>query len=101
MKKKLAKWIGLGFQLRKDATLLNGIPAALGLFGVALLLGLFLVKAGNTTDNRWALWAHIGAAALGLAAIIPYVWKRAKENGGGWLRFKTAYQFALALLIIL
>ena len=96
----LALAIGLAFQLRKDATLLNGIPGALGLFGIALLLGLFLVKAGNTTDNRWALWSHIGAAALGLVVMIPYVWRRAKQNGGGWLRFKTAYQFALAFLII-
>ena len=93
--------IGVAFQLRKDSTLLNGIPGALGLFGIAVLLGLFLVKAGNTTDNRWALWAHIGAAGLGLTAIIPYVWKRAKENGGGWLRFKTAYQYALAFLVLL
>jgi Tfp pilus assembly protein PilF len=97
----LALAIGLAFQLRKDSALLNGIPGALGLFGIALLLGLFLVKAGNTTDNRWALWSHIGAAGLGLAAIIPYVWRRAKENGGGWLRFKTAYQYALAFLVLL
>ena len=97
----LALAIGLAFLLRKDTTLLNGVPAALGLFGIALAFGLFLVKAGNTTDNRWALWSHIVAAGLGLAAIIPYVWKRAKENGGGWLRFKTAYQFALAFLVLL
>jgi tetratricopeptide (TPR) repeat protein len=97
----LALAIGLAFQLRKDSTLLNGIPGALGLFSIALLLGLFLVKAGNTTDNRWALWSHIIAAGLGLAAIIPYVWRRAKENGGGWLRFKTAYQYALAFLVLL
>ena len=97
----LALAIGIAFQLRKDSTLLNGIPGALGLFGIALLLGLFLVKAGNTTDNRWALWAHIAAAGLGLIVMIPYVWKRARESGGGWLRFKTAYQWALAFLVLL
>src|SRR6266853_4871656 len=97
----LALAIGLAFQLRNDATLLNGVPAALGLFGIALALGLFLVKAGNTTDNRWALWSHIGVAGLGLVAMIPYVWRRAKQNGGGWLRFRNAYQFALAFLVLL
>src|SRR3979411_2657578 len=73
----LALSIGLVFLLRKDRTLLNGIPSALGLFGIALALGLYLVKAGNTTNNRWAFWSHIGAAALGLAAMIPYVWSSA------------------------
>ena len=37
----LALAIGLGFQLRKDSTLLNGIPAALGLFAISVLLALF------------------------------------------------------------
>src|SRR6266853_664447 len=97
----LALAIGLIFLLRKDSTLLGGAPAALGLFGIALLLGLYLVKAGNITENRWAFWSHIGAAGLGLAALIPYVWRRAKESGGGWLRFKNAYQWALAFLVLL
>ena len=97
----LALGIGLIFLLRKDGGLLSDIPTAIGLFGVALLLGLFLAKAGNITENRWAFWAHIGSAALGLAALIPYVWRRATENGGGWLRFKNAYQFALAILVLL
>src|SRR3989441_3853309 len=68
----LALAIGLAVQLRKDSTLLNGVPTALGLFGVALLLGLYLVKAGNITENRWAFWSHIGVAGLGLAALLPY-----------------------------
>src|SRR6266567_4420950 len=93
--------IGLFFQLRKDSTLLNGAPAAMGLFGVSLALGLLLVKLGNTTENRWAFWAHIGAAGLGLAALIPFVWKRAQQSGGGWASFKTAYQFALVILVLL
>ena len=71
------------------------------MFGISLLIGLYIVKAGNTAPNRWAFWAHIGAASLGLAALIPFVWRRAKENGGGWAQFKTAYQFALVLLVLL
>src|SRR6266568_1198965 len=97
----LALAIGLIFLLRKDSTLVGGSPAALGLFGASLALGLLLVKIGNTTENHWAFWSHIGAAGLGLIALIPYVWRRAKESGGGWAQFKTAYQFALALLVLL
>src|SRR6185295_11903150 len=97
----LALGIGLLFLIRKDRTLLNAIPTATGLFGVALLLGLFLAKAGNITENRCAFWAHIASASFGLAALTPYVWRRARENGGGWLRFKNAYQFALVLLVVL
>src|SRR5438309_2089829 len=97
----LALAIGLVFLLRKDSTLLSGTPAAVGLFGISLLFGLYLVKAGNITENRWAFWAHISVAALGLLALIPYVWRRAKESGGGWARFKNAYQYSLALLILL
>src|SRR5438093_5100072 len=97
----LALAIGLIFQLRKDAELRSGITSALGLFGVALLLGLFLAKAGNITENRWALWSHIGSAGLGLVALIPYVRRRARQSGGGWRQFKKAYQFALILLVLL
>src|SRR3954469_16223667 len=85
----LALSIGLVFLLRKDSALRSGMMSAVGLFGVSLLLGLYLVKAGNITENRWAFWSHIAAAGLGLAAFLPYVWKRAKQSGGGWLRFKT------------
>ena len=92
---------GLIFQLRKDAELRSGITSALGLFGVALLLGLFLAKAGNITENRWAFWSHIGSAGLGLVALIPYVRRRARQSGGGWRQFKKAYQFALILLVLL
>ncbi len=93
--------IGLVFLLRKDSALRSGIPAAVGLFAIGLILALYLVKAGNTTDHRWAFWSHIAASALGLAALIPYVWKRARENGGGWAQFKTAFQYSLAFLVLL
>jgi tetratricopeptide (TPR) repeat protein len=96
----IALSIGLVFLLRRDSALRNSIAAATGLFAVALAFGLFLVAAGNVTENRWAFWAHIGAAGLGLAFLIPYVWKRA-QSGGGWAQFRTALQFALAFLILL
>src|SRR5437763_14157212 len=87
----LALSIGLVFLLRKDSTLLGGAPGALGLFGISLLLALYLVKAGNITENRWAFWAHISAAGLGLLALITHVSRRAKESGSGLPPIRTAY----------
>src|SRR5207253_4831300 len=43
----------------------------------------------------------IAAAALGLAALIPYVWRKASENRGGWLLFKNAFAVALLFLVLL
>src|SRR5437763_765423 len=43
----LALAIGLIVLLRKDSTLLNEAPSALGLFGISTLLALYIVKAGN------------------------------------------------------
>ena len=101
----LAMIIGLVFLVRKQGDLVTGMPVALGLFGVSAALALVLVKMGdltpgNITDARWAFWGHIGAAALGLAAMIPYVRRKASENGGGWLRFQKAFQVALAILVL-
>src|SRR5271155_3356257 len=62
----IALSIGLVFLMRSDSNLRNSIAAAAGLFAVALAFGLFLVVAGNVTENRWAFWAHIGTAGLGL-----------------------------------
>src|SRR5260370_41756550 len=60
----LALAIGLFFLLRKDAALRRAIPSALGLFGIALLLGLFLVKAVNSTVNRVALCSPLWLAGV-------------------------------------
>src|SRR5271167_4756329 len=75
----LALSIGLVFLLRRDSALRHSIATTVGLFAIALAFGLFLVAAGNVTENRWAFWAHIGAAGLGLAFLIPYVWQRAQS----------------------
>src|SRR5260370_7755410 len=69
----LALAIGLAFQLRKDSTLLNGIPAALGLFPISALLALFLANARHTPHNRWSLRAHINSPTLPLSALLPPV----------------------------
>jgi tetratricopeptide (TPR) repeat protein len=69
-------------------------PSAAGLFLLASALGIFLAVRGNTTPHRWALIAHVAAAAIGLAALIPFAMRGAP-------RFRTAFQASLALLVLL
>jgi Tfp pilus assembly protein PilF len=73
---------------------------AVALFGLALLAGLYLVFAGNVLAHRWALWAHVITAGLGVAALAPWVWRKARENGGEWRRFRLAFAAAVALLVL-
>ncbi|MBK9166071.1 MAG: hypothetical protein IPM24_01255 [Bryobacterales bacterium] len=97
-----AAWI----VLRKDPGLRQELLPALGCFSLALLLGAFLSagpwikSAGNVFHNRWVLWAHIGFAGLGLALMVPAVWRRARTTGGGWLQFQKGFQIALLLLVV-
>src|SRR5438270_13117047 len=100
--------LGLGVSLCIAVVILLGrtenmrhaIVTALGFFAISVVLAGYLVWAGNVTPNRWALWSHIAAAALGLAALIPYVWRKASENRGGWLLFKNAFVAALLFLVL-
>lgn len=75
------------------AVLRPRIGAASLFFVAAFLLGVFLAVAGNVTPNRWALWAHIIAASLGVATLIPYIGRRAT------LPFQRAFQIALLVLV--
>ncbi len=77
--------IALLFVLRKSG-LLRGAPAAIGFLLLAFVFGAILTYAGNVRDNAWILWTHIAAAALGVAALIPFVWKKASHEGGGWVQ---------------
>jgi len=69
-------------------------PNAAGFFLAASALGVYLAIRGNTTPHRWALSAHIFAAAIALAAVIPYAMRQAP-------RFRTPFQVSLALLVLL
>src|SRR5258708_24774439 len=57
-------------------------------FTLAAAFGLYLTIAGNTRDHHPILIAHIAAAALGLAALIPFALKQGRT-------FRTAYITAL------
>lgn len=74
--------------------LLREFPYAGGGFLAASALGIYLAIAGNTTPHRWALIAHIFAAAIGLAALIPFAMRQVP-------RFRVAFQVSLALLVLL
>ena len=72
--------------------LLRQFPVAAGFFLAASALGLFLAIRGNTLDHRWALVAHIVAAAIGLMVLIPFAMRQAPA-------FRKAFQVSLALLV--
>src|SRR5579864_4298453 len=68
-------------------------PTAGGFFLIAAALGVFLAVRGNTTSHRWALVAHIVAAAIGLAVLAPFAMQQ-RSN------FRKAFQFSIALLVL-
>src|SRR5260370_32636715 len=74
--------------------MLRQFPPAAGFFLAAAALGVYLAARGNTTDQRWALVAHIVAAAVGLAVLVPFAMRQTPP-------FRKAFQFSLALLVFL
>ncbi len=92
--------IGVFFVLQKSGLLRSG-KFALGLLLIASIFGAVLTYAGNVHNNAWVLWTHIAAALLGVAALVPFVWRQASQRGGGWLRFKKGFEVALILLVAL
>src|SRR3984885_6362058 len=92
--------VALLFVLRRSG-LLRSAPAAVAFLLLAFVLGAIPPYAVNVRDTAWILWSHIGAAALGVAALVPFVWKKASQAGGGWLRFRKGFAFALVVLVAL
>ena len=94
----LAVAVGLLLRRRKDLARELAVPAALGT--LALVSGVWLAVAGNTMQNRWLLWAHVIAAGLGVAALLPWVWRKATE-GGEQRRFGRVFLASVLLLVAL
>jgi tetratricopeptide (TPR) repeat protein len=69
------------------------------LLALATATGLFLAVWANVLQHRWALYAHVVAAALGLLAFLPWLSRRTAE-GNRWARFRQAYVGAIALLVL-
>ncbi len=86
------------FLLTRHADLRRALRFATPPFAASFALGLYLAGAGNVLENRWVLWAHIVAAALGLVGMAPFVWRSASQRG--WRRFQIAYQYSAVLLVL-
>jgi tetratricopeptide (TPR) repeat protein len=61
-----------GALLMRDRDVLRGTGASALFFAAALGFGLYLVYVGNIHEHAWVLKVHIVAAALGVAAVLPY-----------------------------
>jgi tetratricopeptide (TPR) repeat protein len=96
----------LAFVLARDSELRKSLVGPFGFFLVAVALGVFLSigpyaqGAGNLRQNRWAFWSHIVAAGFGVAMLFPWISRKARENGGGWVTFRKAFIASAALLVI-
>jgi tetratricopeptide (TPR) repeat protein len=71
---------GFFWWIATDVGIRRAIPIASILFGISTLFAAYLVRMGATFPNRWVLWAHIGTAAAGILALLPYVLRRAPLN---------------------
>lgn len=91
--------VATAFLLRRSRGLAEGVPTALGFFLVSCLAGVYLTWKGSLLELRWVLLTHVIAGALGVAALIPWVWKQAALHGGGWLQFRRGLQFAAIVLV--
>ncbi len=96
----LALAVAVGLLLRRRPELGRELAAAAALFTLSLISGIWLAVAGNTMPNRWLLWTHILSAGLAVAALIPWVWRKAAE-GEGWRRFSRVFLAAVLLLAVL
>ncbi len=96
-----ACFLGFVWLLARDRGMRSGMAKPAVLFLAAFALGAWLTGAGNTSDHRWALWSHIAVAFLGSLALLPYVIRRARVEGGGWLRFRNGFAALLAVGLVL
>src|SRR5262245_53557 len=62
-----------GALLVRDGGVRRGAGASALFFALALGFGLYLVGVGNIREHRWILHAHVIVAAIGVAAVLPYL----------------------------
>jgi tetratricopeptide (TPR) repeat protein len=86
---------------KSNPGLRSGLVSAIGLFGVAFVLGGWLTVQGNVAEQRWALYGHVAAALVGVAFLFPWAWRKARELGGGWVGFRKGLTAAAALVVLL
>jgi tetratricopeptide (TPR) repeat protein len=83
-----------------DSPVRRGTRIAAVLFTVAFGFGAYLALQGLTLDHRWALWSHITAALLGVAAIGIFV-GRSSRMSATWVTYRKAFAASLAVLVLL
>ncbi len=78
-------------------------PARVAVAALTIAVGFAaeLARRGNLLELRWVLVAHVAAAALAVAALLPLAWRLGVGGTGGARRFGAAYQAAVALLLVL
>jgi len=92
--------VAFGLLLARRPDLRSGLLPAGVLFLLALLAGVWLAWAGNVAHNRPVFWAHVVTAALGVAVLGAWLWRRRTEGGVGTPRFRQAFAAAVALLVL-
>jgi hypothetical protein len=97
----LALAVAFVLLLWRDPGLRRGLIPAAVLLLLGTAAGIWLVVAGNVTQNRGIFWAHVAAAGLGVLALVPWAWKKAAEQGGGWKTFRSALVMTVLALILL
>jgi tetratricopeptide (TPR) repeat protein len=73
--------IAFAVLLAREPELRRPLIAPSVLFAIALVFGLYLVWIGNLREHRWVLIAHIVSAALGVVALLPFVFRLARIAG--------------------
>jgi len=95
--------VGAVFLFAKRPELRRGFGLAGVLFAISLVLGLYLAIHGNVSAVRSVFWAHIGAAGLGLLALLPWFARQAGDwsgDGEGLRRFRPLFAAGLVLLVV-
>ncbi|MEO8661268.1 MAG: tetratricopeptide repeat protein [Bryobacteraceae bacterium] len=67
------------------------VPAA-GFLLIGAALGMYLLRAYNTFNNRWILWSHIGFSVVGVLLLIWFA------RGTGYRQFSRWGAYAAVLL---
>lgn len=87
-------WQWLRHPELRDGTALAGLA-----FGVAFSIGIYLAATENTSPKANILLAHIVAAIAGVLLLTPFLWRKARHYGYGWVSYRKYYALAALFLV--
>jgi hypothetical protein len=96
----LALAIAAAVLLARSANFRRDMSLSAPVFLLSVGFALYLVVRGNITEHRWAFWAHIATAGLGVLLLLPFLRRQAARLRGGWATFEHAVFAGVALLIL-